>query len=92
MFCRREEGGGRGSHKNGINFSTSIFDIAMINAILLLQSAHDHDDDFVIPALCLAKEGGTKGQCFTLLYGAPRSHLTSPHCGSSSVEISDRGQ
>ena len=36
---------------------------------------------------------GTEGQCFALVYGAPRSHLTFDHCAStsSSVEIADRG-
>ena len=36
---------------------------------------------------------GREGQCFALVYGAPRSHLTFDHCAStsSSVEIADRG-
>ena len=99
----QERRGGGGWHKNGRrNFLTFNFDITpdLINAILLLQLSHrqstrDQDDDFFVPALCLAKEGGggTEGQCFTLLYGPPRSRLTSTHCAasSSSLEISDSG-
>ena len=82
VFCRRGEGGGW--HKNGRrNFLTFNFDITpdLINAILLLQLSHrqstrdQDDDDFFVPALCLAKEGGggTEGQCFTLLYVALRA-------------------
>ena len=97
---RREKGEGkgvfcRGGGGSGSNFLALIFNIAMIDVIISISKVCDQDDDFDVPSPCLAKQEGTRGECFALLYGAPRSHLTSPHCGkpaSSSVEISDRGQ
>ena len=89
VFCRREGGG---LHKGGGNFLVSIFNVAINlfwgNSTLMMIMMR-----MILSFLAFVWQPreGTEGQCFALLYGSPRSHLTSTHCGSSSVEISDRG-
>ena len=106
VFCRRGEGGGAGTKMEEETFWLSTLILLLIWSMPYFCCNYLIDKVLVIRMMMIflfppfvwqkREEGAPRDsalRCFTLLYGPPRSRLTSTHCAasSSSLEISDSG-